>query len=90
MIMEEKENIITLIDEEGQEEDFEVIVTFETKGNEYAILTEIDSDEDSDAYAFKIVYDDEEKDEYSLISVEDDEEYEDVVAAYETLMGEDI
>jgi len=90
MIMEEKENLITLIDEEGQEEDFEVIVTFETKGNEYAILAEVGSDEDSDAYAFKIVYDNEEKDEYSLISIEDDEEYEDVVAAYETLMDEDI
>lgn len=90
MIMEEKENLITLIDEEGQEEDFEVIVTFETKGNEYAILAEVGSDEDSDAYAFKIVYDNEKKDEYSLISIEDDEEYEDVVAAYETLMDEDI
>ena len=90
MIMEERENIITLIDEEGQEEEFEVVVTFETRGSEYAILAELDSDEDSDAYAFKIVYDSEDKDEYSLISIEDDDEYEDVVAAYETLMDEDM
>ena len=71
--MEEKIDIITLIDEEGQEEDFEVIMAFELKGNEYAILASTDSEEESDAYAFKIVYDNENKDEYSLVSVEDDE-----------------
>lgn len=88
--MDEKENIITLIDEEGQEEDFEVIMTFETKGNEYAILAAADSDEESDAYAFKIVYDNDDKDEYTLVSVEDDDEYEDVVVAYETLIEQEM
>ena len=90
MIMDEKENIITLIDEEGQEEDFEIIMTFESKGNEYVILAPADSDEESEAYAFKIIYDDENKDEYSLISIEDDEEYEDVVVAYETLIEQEM
>lgn len=88
--MEERGNIVTLIDEEGQEEDFEVIMTFESKGNEYAILALAGSDEESDAYAFKIVYDNEKKDEYSLISIEDDEEYDDVVVAYETLIEQEM
>ncbi len=84
--MEEKENIITLIDEEGQEEDFEVIVTLESEGNEYAVLAPAGSGEDVDAYVFKIVYDDDDENDYSLVSIEDDEEYENVVAAYEALI----
>ncbi|HZK58028.1 MAG TPA: DUF1292 domain-containing protein [Clostridia bacterium] len=88
--MEEKENIITLIDEDGQEEDFEIIVTFESKGNEYVILALAGSDEESDAFAFKIVYDNENSDEFSLISIEDDEEYDDVLVAYETLMEQEM
>ena len=60
------------------------------KGNEYAILALADPDEESDAYAFKIVYDNAGKDEYSLISIEDDEEYEDVADAYEALIEEEM
>lgn len=90
MIMEDRGDIITLIDEGGQEEDFEVIITFELKGSEYAILAPADSDEESDAYAFKIVYDDAEKNRYSLVSIEDDEEYNDVAIAYEALIEEEM
>lgn len=86
--MEERDDIITLLDEEGKEQDFEVIMTLEVEGNEYAILAPVDSDEDEDAYVFKIVYENE--DEYSLVTIEDDEEYDNVVAAYETLMDEEM
>ncbi len=85
--MEEKNDIITLLDEEGQEQDFEVIMTLEVKEDEYAILAPVESDDEEDyAYAFKIVYDNDE--EYSLITIEDDDEYENVVATYETLINE--
>ncbi len=87
--MEERENIIRLTDEEGQEEDFEVIMTFGLNDNEYAILASADSDEESEAYAFRIEHEDKEKGEYSLVSVEDDEEYENVATAYESLIGEE-
>lgn len=85
--MEERDDLITLVDENGKEEDFEVIMTLEVEGNEYAILALVDTEED-DAYVFKIIYEDE--DEFSLVSIEDDEEYDNVVAAYETLMDEEI
>lgn len=88
--MDENENTITLIDEDGQEEDFEIIMTFESNGNEYAILAAAGSDEESEAYAFRIEYDNNEKDEFSLVSIEDDEEYEDVVIAYETLIEQEM
>lgn len=85
--MEEKNNIITLLDEEENEQEFEVIMTLEVKDNEYAILAPITSEDEEDyAYAFKIVYDS--KEEYSLVTIEDDEEYDNVVATYETLINE--
>ncbi|MCC5911487.1 MAG: DUF1292 domain-containing protein [Clostridiaceae bacterium] len=85
--MEENENIITLVDEEGQEQDFEVIMTMDVEGQEYAILAALDEGEDADAYIFKIIKDGEE--EYTLVAVEDDEEYENVAAAYEAIANEE-
>ena len=82
--LENNENIITLVDEEGKEEDFEVIMTLDVEGQEYAILLPIDASDDDDAYIFKIIYEGEE--DYMLVAIEDDEEYENVVAAYETIM----
>ncbi len=86
--MEERDDIITLLDEEGKEQDFEVIMTLEVEENEYAVLAPVGSNEEEDAYVFKIVY--ENDDEYSLVTIEDDEEYDNVVAAYETLMDEEM
>ncbi|WP_330655458.1 DUF1292 domain-containing protein [Alkaliphilus sp. B6464] len=86
--MEERDDIITLVDEDGKEQDFEVIMTLEVEDNEYAILAPVGSDDEEDAYVFKIVYDNEE--EFSLVAIEDDEEYENVVATYETLMDEEM
>lgn len=86
--MEERDDIITLVDEDGKEQEFEVIMTLEVEDNEYAILAPLGSDDEEDAYVFKLVF--ENDDEYSLVAIEDDEEYENVVAAYETLMDEEI
>lgn len=88
--MEERDDLITLVDEDGKEQDFEVIMTLEVENNEYAILAAVDSTEEDDAYVFKIVYDDNSEEEFSLVTIEDDEEYENVVAAYETLMDEEM
>ncbi|KAB3527620.1 DUF1292 domain-containing protein [Alkaliphilus serpentinus] len=85
--MEERDNIITLVDEEGNEEDFEIIMTLEVEDNEYAILMPLEGDEEDDAYIFKIVS--ENNDEYTLVAIEDDEEYENVVAAYEAIVDEE-
>ncbi len=39
--MEERDDIITLVDEDGKEQDFEVIMTLEVEENEYAILAPV-------------------------------------------------
>ncbi|AKL95244.1 putative protein DUF1292 [Clostridium aceticum] len=85
--MAENENIVTLVDEEGKEQDFEIIMTLDVEGQEYAILLPLDAGEEEDAYIFKIIH--EANDEYTLVAIENDEEYENVVAAYEAILDEE-
>lgn len=80
------ENIITLIDENGEESLFEIILSLEAKGKDYAILVPLNDEEDDDALIFRI--DKDEKGEI-LVPIEDDEEYQIVVDVYETLMEEE-
>ena len=79
------DQIITLLDENGQETDFEVIATLEVNESEYAILMPLDSERE-EAFIFKMV---QEEGEYVLECVEDDEEFEAVSAAYEELMDDE-
>ena len=84
---EMNENIITLLDEDGQEVQFEVCLTLEAEGKEYAILLPLDEesyDDDEDvALVFRI-----DSDENGDI-LEDEEEYQIVVDVYNTLMDEE-
>ncbi|MDR5658107.1 DUF1292 domain-containing protein [Serpentinicella sp. ANB-PHB4] len=86
--MEERDDLITLVDEDGVEQDFDVIMTLEVEEKEYAILSPVDADEEEDAYIFKLVEDG--KGEYILEALEDDDEYTNVVAAYEAIVEEEI
>lgn len=81
----ENDNIITLLDEEGEEKDFEVIATLEVDGNEYAILLPLDEDTE-EGVVFKII---KENGEEILEYVEDDEEFNMVADAYEAIMNEE-
>ena len=80
------ENIITLIDENGEESLFVIILSLEAEGKDYAILVPLNDEEDDDALIFRI--DKDEKGEI-LVPIEDDEEYQIVVDVYETLMEEE-
>lgn len=84
--MEENENIVTLVDEDGQEQDFEIIMTMEMGDSEYAILLPLDAEEDEEAYIFRMEPAD--NDEVILVAVEDDEEFDQVAAAYEAMLDE--
>ena len=78
-----QENIINLVDENGVESQFDIILTLEAEGKEYAILVPI---EDEDALIFRI---DQDEDGEILVPLEDDAEYEIVVDVYNTLMEEE-
>jgi uncharacterized protein YrzB (UPF0473 family) len=85
--MEEKnmENeIFTLQDENGVDQEFELIMKFDIEENEYVILSALDNEE---AIALKIVVDD--LDNEVLVTIEDEEEFKMVSEAYEALALEE-
>lgn len=83
--MSKEDNIITLIDDNGEEQDFELMATFEFENNEYAVLFPL-SEEEEGAYVLKIEY--EEDGQLILVNIDDEEEFDNVVAAYEAIVDE--
>ena len=79
----EENKIITMLDEDGEKVDFELIEIIELNENRYALLAPIGEKDDAFVYRIEIV---DEKEQY--ISVEDEEEFEIVTEAYETLFSE--
>ncbi|WP_300298305.1 DUF1292 domain-containing protein [Anaerosolibacter sp.] len=77
--MEEKK-IVTFVDEDGKDVEFEVVDYVELDDNRYALLAPV-GDED-DAYVYKVVEVDG-KEEY--VVVDDDDEFERVLEEYESL-----
>lgn len=76
-----EDEIITLVDEEGQEHDFSVLDILELEGEEYAILVPMEDGEQGDEVViFKFSEDDEGNE--ILIDVED-EEWEKVADAWQ-------
>lgn len=82
--MNENENRVVLLDEEGNEVEFELVITIEKEGAEYALLKNIDEDSD-DMFAFKIEQDDEGD---LLIPVEDDEEITQIQDVYDEILNQ--
>ena len=81
-----QDNIISLVDENGVESEFEVILTLEANEKEYAILMPVSDEESDEALVFRIDQDEEGE---MLVPLEDDKEYEIVVDVYNTLMDEE-
>ena len=81
-----QEDIITLIDEDGEEHRFSLIDVLEVDSNSYAVLAPEDDNEEGDAFIFRIESIDGEDE---LIAVEDDEEFERVAAAWTEMEDED-
>lgn len=80
----EENKIISMIDEDGEKVDFELIEIIELDENKYALLAPI-GDED-DAYVYKI----EEVDgKPQYIAVDDEEEFERVLEEYESTFDEE-
>jgi len=86
--MEEPE-IIYIPDDEGNEEEFEVIMKFEVDGsdNKYMMVVPVEStDEETDeVYAFRY---EEDGDDLKLFIIEDEEEWQVVEETFNTLVGE--
>lgn len=87
---EEQPEIIYIPDDEGNEEEFEVIMKFEVDGSDkkYMMVVPLEGDEETDeVYAFRYEEDDDGED-LKLYTIEDEEEWNIVEETFNTLMAE--
>lgn len=82
----EHDEVLTLIDENGEERDFTVIDILEIDGTEYAILLPVEEETD-EAIILKFEKDDEGNE--VLVDIEDDEEWEKVADAWEEMLSQE-
>lgn len=86
----EEPEIIYIPDEEGNEEEFEVIMKFEVEDGsdqKYMMVVPLQSenDEEDEVYAFRY---EEDGDDLKLYTIEDEEEWNMVEETFNTLLGE--
>jgi uncharacterized protein YrzB (UPF0473 family) len=89
-LREEEPEIIYIPDDEGNEEEFEVIMKFEVDGSDkkYMMVVPTDGDEETDeVYAFRYE-EDEEAEDLKLFTIDDEEEWNIVEETFNTLMAE--
>lgn len=86
--LHEEPEIIYIPDDEGNEEEFEVIMKFEVDGSDrkYMMVIPVDSeDEETDeVYAFRY---EEDGDDLKLYIIEDEEEWNNVEETFNTLVS---
>ncbi len=93
MADEAADDLVTLVDEEGQEHQFSIVDVVELDERRYALMIpvgeekeDIDSDEE-EAYIFRLETD--EKGEDILVDVDDEDEFEKVCAAFDEADAEE-
>jgi len=90
MSEDEKEDIIVLIGEDGEEVEFEHLDTVELNGNEYVVLLPMDEEENEEADEVVILKIDHNEDgEDSFITVDDDDELNNVFEEFKSRMDGD-
>lgn len=85
----EEPEIIYIPDEEGNEEEFEVIMKFEVDGSDQKYMMVVpltsENEEEDEVYAFRY---EEDGDDLKLYTIEDEEEWSMVEETFNTLLGE--
>lgn len=79
-----EENIVVLVDEEGNELEHEIVFTFSLEDKEYAVLLPLDGSEEAVVYRMQET----ENDEFLFEFIEDDDEFDRVAQAYEDLLDQ--
>jgi uncharacterized protein YrzB (UPF0473 family) len=90
---EERDDLVVLVDENGEEVEFEHLDTIEMNGSEYVVLLPASEEEDEDEQAADEVVilkiDHNENGEDSFVTVEEDEELEAVFEEFRSRMEEE-
>jgi len=90
IVTEERDDIIVLTDENGEEVEFEHLDTIEMNGNHYVVLLPVEGEEEeeSEVVILKVVPGDEE-DEDVLVQVDDEEELNEVFEEFKIRMEDE-
>lgn len=81
---QDSSDVVELLDENGVPTLFNIIANLELDGQEYAILSNVDDDED--VMIFRVT---EENDEFVFETIEEEEELNAVIDAYNELLDEE-
>ncbi|MEW5898716.1 MAG: DUF1292 domain-containing protein [Bacillota bacterium] len=89
--IDESPDVLTLIDEDGEEQDFAILDIVELEGSRYAILLPLDEEgeEEDEGEAIILKYAKDEEGNEILVDIEDDEEWERVADAWEEMIIEE-
>ena len=85
---EEKDNVVMLIDDEGNEVEFTHLDTFEMDDNVYVVLLDMSNDDEDEVVILKVEEDDEGNE--GLFSVESDDELDMAFEEFKRRMDEDM
>jgi uncharacterized protein YrzB (UPF0473 family) len=86
---EERDDVVVLVDENGEEVEFEHIDTIEMNGNEYVVLAPISEEDDEEPDEEEVVIlkvEHGEDGEDTFITIEDEEEMDDVFDEFQSRM----
>ena len=89
---DERDDIVVLVDENGDEVEFEHIDTIEMNGNEYVVLApleEEDADEQEEEEVIILKIEHNEEGEDSFVTIEDDDELDEVFNEFQSRMEEE-
>lgn len=93
-MIEERDDILVLIDENGEEEEFEYIDSIQMDGNEYIVLTplsqgEQNEDEDFEEEVVILRVDATKSGEESFVTIDDEDELDAVFEEFKNRMEEE-
>ena len=87
---EEELGIVTLVDEDGKEVEFEILGQQQMDGNTYVALLPADTDIESDEWEYVVVKYIEDEEGGALVSVDDEKEYEKIADIFDKFFSEEI
>jgi uncharacterized protein YrzB (UPF0473 family) len=91
LMEDERDDIVVLVDENGDEVEFEHIDSFEMNDNEYVILAplneEIDEDEEEEVIILRVEHNEDGEDSY--VTIEDDDELDEVFSEFQSRMDDE-
>ncbi|MBQ9941204.1 MAG: DUF1292 domain-containing protein [Clostridia bacterium] len=83
-------NVVSLVDENGVEADFEIIGNIENEGTTYFALIPVDGDGDEYVILKAIPSENGDADEFEdLVSIDDDEEFDRIADIFDDLLMEE-